>query len=85
MTAVANVHGDIRDTPARITKILNGAGGGRIAGTSTASMPKRLKSASAFAVRGPLNRLRSSASPPLRPMAYITKQPASDPSVDIAA
>ena len=30
-----------------MTKILNGAGGGRIAGTSTASIPKRLNSASA--------------------------------------
>ena len=68
-----------------MTKILNGAGGGRIAGTSTASIPKRLNSASARWLRGPLKRFRISASSPLRPMPYITKQPASDPSVDIDA
>ena len=72
-------------TPPISTKILKGAGGGRSAGTISAIAPYFRIKAAARSTFPPLNRLRRSASPPLRPTKYSARHPAIEPSVAIVA
>ena len=72
-------------TPPISTKILNGAGGGSSAGTISARAPYFLIKPAARSRFPPLNRLRRSASPPLRPTKYSARHPAIEPSVAIVA
>jgi hypothetical protein len=62
-----NVVSGMPATPPISTKILNGAGGGSSAGTISASAPYFRISPEARSTVPPLNRLRTSACPPVRP------------------
>src|SRR5262245_34184785 len=81
--AVANRIALMPTTPASRTKILNGAGGGSSDGTRTAMMPWRCSDAIARSILSPVKRFLTSASPPFRPIACITRQPATDCGDDI--
>src|SRR5215475_14915004 len=79
--AVANRIALMPTTPASRTKILNGAGGGSRDGTRTAMTPWRWSDAIARSILSPVKRFLTSASPPFRPIACITRQPASEPPI----
>src|SRR6187455_2297865 len=71
-------------TPDERTKILNGTGGGSIAGMARARMSHFLKVARVWSTRSRPNRRTRNASPPRRPRYQSAEQPASEPRVAAA-
>src|SRR5262249_47949972 len=80
-TAVKNLGQEIPKVPADKTKILNGVGGGNNDGTITARTPCRWYHRCTLFSRSSAKVFRRNFSPPLRPTAYRSEQPMTEPTI----